>query len=182
MSTLKHRLTGPITKSDFNYRRNTILAPILLFSVLAYFMLASSSKSLDELTIANGTLTYKEVIKQQYKINNYRYTFVFKLNNTDQYLGIFLGSGENAIAESKHWNNMFNIGDKLKVHYDNNIITEHENITRLIRQIEQNGQIVYQTGTKGKKMIGYVSIGVVVMFLLLLLWLTKRAKLWVFKK
>ena len=145
-------------------------------------MLSNSSKTLDELSIAYGTLTYKEVIKQQYKINNYRYTFVFKLNNTQQYLGIFLGSGETAIEEGKYWNEKFNLGDNLRVHYDNNLITEHENITRLIRQIEQNGELVYRTGTKGKRVIGIVAIGVVLMFLLMLLWLTKRANLWIFKK
>jgi hypothetical protein len=131
--------------------------------------------------VADGILTYKEVVKRNRR-NSYRYTFVFKLNNTEQYLGIFLGSGENAISEGKHWNDELKIGDHLKVHYDNNLITEYENITRLIRQIEQNGQVVYQTGTKGKKVIGFILIGVVLMFLLLLLWLTKRAKLWIFKK
>jgi len=145
-------------------------------------MLSNSSKTLDELTQSEGRLTYKEVIKQQYKGNNYRYTFVFKLDNTEQYLGIFLGSGESAIEEGEYWNEKFNLGDNMVVHYDNNFITEHENITRLIRQIEQNGEIVYQTGTKGEKVIGLVSIGVVLMFLLMLLWLTKRANLWIFKK
>ncbi|QSE97210.1 hypothetical protein [Fulvivirga lutea] len=182
MSNFKHRLTGPITKSDFKYRRNIILAPIILFSVLAYFMLSNSSKTLDDLAVAKGKLTSKEVIKQQYRGNNYRYTFVFKLNSTKQYFGIFLGSGENAIREGEHWNHKFKIDDNLKVHYDNNLITEHENITRLIRQIEKNGQIVYQSGTKVKKIIGFVLIGVVVMFLVMLLWLSKRAKLWVFRK
>ncbi len=145
-------------------------------------MLSNSSKTIDELTIADGSLAFKEVVKQQYKGNNYRYTFVFKLNNTKQYLGIFLGSGENAITEGEYWNRKFSIGDHLKVHYDNNLLTEHENLTQLIRQIEQNGEIVYRTGTKGKRVIGFVSIGVVLMFLLMLIWLTKRANLWIFKK
>jgi len=145
-------------------------------------MLSSSSKTLDELTPSIGRLTYKEVVKEQYKGNNYRYTFVFKLDNTEQYLGIFLGSGDNAITEGEYWNRKFSIGDKLKVYYDNNILTEQENITRLIRQIEQNGEIVFRAGTKGKRVIGIVSIGVVLMFLLMLLWLTKRANLWIFKK
>lgn len=177
MTTWKHRLTGPITKSDFRQRVIVISIPIILFTYLSFTMLRDSAKTIDDMAIAQGQLTYKEVVKEKYKGNNYRYTFVFRLNNMTQFLGIFLGSGESAIEEGELWNKKFAIGDNLKVYYDNNFITEHENITRLIRQIEKDNEIVYQTGTKGKRIIGLSSLGLDLLFIGMILWLRKRYKM-----
>ncbi len=150
---------------------------VIFFSYLAFTMLQDSLKKIDDMAIKEGQLIYKEVVKEQYKGNNYRYTFVFRLNTMSQFLGIFLGSGESAIEEGKQWNDKFVTGDNLKVYYDNNFITESENITRLIWRIEKDNQVIYQTGTRGKRIIGIVCLGVDLIFIAMGLWIRKRYKM-----
>ena|SRR5688572_4708703 len=177
MTKWKQRLTGPITKNDYVFRRNSVLVVIIGFAVISYVLLSQSFNTIDDLTVAKGKLISRKVIKEQYKGNNYRYTFVFKLDGMKQFLGIFLGSGDNAIREGRTWENKLNIGDNLKVYYDNNFITESENITRLIRKIEKDNEVIYQTGTKGKMIIGFCVLGIDLLFIGLLIWIRERYKL-----
>jgi hypothetical protein len=177
MTTWRHRLTGPITKYDYEFRRNRVLVVIIGFAFISYILLSQSFKTLDDLAVAQGRVVSTEVIKEQYKGNNYRYTFVFRLDGMNQLFGLFLGSGDNAIADGESWENELRTGDNLKVYYDNNLITESENITRLIRRIEKDDEVIYQTGTKGKMIIGFCILGVDLLFIGLLIWIRKRYKL-----
>ena len=177
MTTWRHRLTGPITKYDYEFRRNRVLVVIIGFAFISYILLSQSFKTIDELSVAQGTVISSDVVKERHRGNNYRYTFVFRLDGMNQLLGIFLGSGDNAIREGNSWKNELNIGDKLKVYYDNNLLTESENITRLIRRIEKDDKVIYQTGTKGKMIIGFCILGVDLLFIGLLIWIRKRYKL-----
>jgi hypothetical protein len=135
-------------------------------------MIWNSYKTLDDLTIGQGKIIYKEVIKR--KVKGTTYSFVFRLSSMEQSLGIFLGSGESAIEEGKHWDEQLQMGDNLKVYYDNNFITEAENITRLIRQIEKNDKVIYQTGTKGKRIIGFSFLGLDMILIGIGIWIKKR--------
>jgi hypothetical protein len=176
MTNWRHKLTGPITKYDYEFRRNRVLVVIIGFAIISYILLNQGFKTIDDLTVAQGTVVSTEVIKERYKGNNYRYTFVFRLDNRNQFLGIFLGSGDNAIKEGASWDEKLEIGDKLEVYYDNNIITESENITRLIRKIEKDNKVIYQTGTKGKLIIGFCMLGIDLLFIGLLIWIRGRYK------
>ena len=172
MTTWKHRLTGPITKSDFRYRITTLLIPVTMLTYLSVTMIWDSYKTIDDLSIGQGEVIYKEVIKRKVKTTSY--SFVFRLNSMEQFLGIFLGSGDNAIEEGKQWDKEVQIGDNLKVYYDNNFITESENITRLIRKIEKDDKVIYQTGTKGKRIIGFSFLGLDSILIVLCVWLKRR--------
>jgi hypothetical protein len=176
MTGWRHKLTGPITKFDYEFRRNRVLVVIIGSAIISYILLNQGFKTTDDLTVAEGAVVSTEVIKEQKKGNNYRYTFVFRLEGMSQFLGIFLGSGDNAIKEGTIWGEKLKIGDKLKVHYDNNFITESENITRLIRKIEKDDKVIYQTGTKGKLIIGFCILGINLLFIGLLIWIRKRYK------
>ncbi len=172
MTTWKHRLTGPITKSDFKFRIRVLLIPVIMLTYLSVTMIWNSYKTLDDLAVGQGKIIYKEVIKRQVK--GTRYSFVFRLNSMEQFLGIFLGSGESAIEEGKYWDNELQIGDNLKVYYDNNFMTEAENITRLIRKIEKNGKVIYQAGTRGKRIIGFSFLGLDMILIGIGIWVKKR--------
>jgi hypothetical protein len=176
MTNWRHKLTGPITKYDYEFRRNRVLVVIIGFAIISYILLSQGFKTIDDLAVAQGTVVSTEVVKERYKGNNYRYTFVFRLDDMNQFLGIFLGSGDNAIKEGEIWNEKLKIGDTLKVYYDNNIITESENITRLIRKIEKENKVIYQTGTKGKLIIGFCMLGIDLLFIGLLIWIRGRYK------
>lgn len=176
MTNWRHKLTGPITKNDYEFRRNRVLVVIIGFAIISYILLSQSFKTIVDLSVSHGTVAYTEIIKERYKGNNYRYTFVFKLDGMSQFLGIFLGSGDNAIKEGTSWDKTVKVGDNLKVYYDNNIITESENITRLIRKIEKDDKVIYQTGTKGKMIIGFCILGIDLLFIGLLIWIRGRYK------
>ena len=172
MTTWKYRLTGPITKSEYKYRITILLLPVFMLTYLSASMLWNSFQRLDEMELGRGEVIYKEISKE--KLKGTSYTFVFRLNSMDQFLGIFLGSGNSGMEEGKYWDREIQIGDSLVIYYDNNFITETENITRLIRKIEKGSKIIYEERVEGQRMIGLFLLELDIFLIGMIIWIKKR--------
>ncbi len=163
-----------MTEEDYKYRKSYTLIPTIFFLLLGVWLIYDSSKTIESVEKLTGSITDKKVIKERYKGNNYRYTFAFKTDHSDQILGIFLGSGENAIEKGKEYSALFEIGQPIIVHYDNNLITESEGITRFIYKIEYHGETMLVRNQSPRKNIGIVFLAVGIVFILLRIWLTRK--------
>jgi hypothetical protein len=137
-------------------------------------MFYDSFKTVNSVENTSGIIVDKGVRKEQYKRNNYRFTFYFRVNNKDQYFGIFLGSGPNAIKEGDYYNNLIELGDSIKVYYVNNFITKSENITRLIYQLDYKGKTIMETNQNGRRIAGFISLGIGFIFFWLRIWLKRK--------
>jgi len=163
-----------MTEEDYKYRKSSILIPMIFFFILSFWMIYDSFKTIESIENTTGIIVEKGVRKERYNGNNYRYTFYFRIDKKEQYFGIFLGSGDNAINEGNHYNDLIKIGDPIKVYYDNNMITRSENITRLIYRLDYNGKTIIETNQKGRRIVGLVSLVIALIFLWLRFWLKRK--------
>jgi hypothetical protein len=163
-----------MTEEDYKYRKSYTLIPTIFFLLLGVWLIYDSSKTIESVEKLTGIVTDKNVVKERYKGNNYRYTFAFKTDQTDQSLGIFLGSGEKAIEKGNEYYSLFQIGQPINVYYDNNLLTEAEGITRFIYKIEYQGETILVINQSPRKIIGFVSLAVGIVFILLRIWLTRK--------
>jgi len=160
-----------MTEEDYKYRKSYIFIPMIFFFILSFWMIYDSFKTVDSVENATGIIVDKGVNKERYKGNNYRFTFYFRIDNKDQYFGVFLGSGDNAIKEGDYYNDLIKIGEPITVYYDNNLITKSENITRLIYRLDYKGETIIKTNQNGRRIVGLVSLGIALMFLWMRFWL-----------
>jgi hypothetical protein len=163
-----------MTEDDYKYRKSYTLIPTVFFFLLGVWLIYDSSKTIESVEKMTGTITYKNVIKERYKGNNYRYTFAFKTDQSDQFLGIFLGSGVKAIEKGKEYSSSFEIGQPITVYYDNNLLTKAQGITRFIYKIEYQGETRLVRNQSPRRIIGIVSLAVGTIFILLRIWLTRK--------
>lgn len=163
-----------MTEEDYKYRKSCIFIPMIFFFILSFWMIYDSFKTIDSVENATGIIVEKGVKKERYKGNNYRFTFYFRIDNKDQYFGIFLGSGDNAIKEGDYYNDLIKIGEPITVYYDNNLITKSENITRLIYRLDYNGKTIIKTNQNGRRILGLSSLGIGLIFLWMRFWLKKN--------
>lgn len=163
-----------MTFEDYKYRQSSIIIPMVFCFLLSIWMIYDSFKTVDSVENATGIIVEKGVKKERYKVNNYRFTFYFRINNKDQYFGIFLGSGANAINEGDYYNDLIKIGEPITVYYDNNLITKSENITRLIYRLDYNGKTITETNQNGRRIVGLVSLGIGLIFLWMRFWLKRK--------
>jgi hypothetical protein len=163
-----------MTEEDYKYRKSFIFIPMMFFFLLSIWMMYDSFKTIDSVERATGIIIEKGVKKEKYKGNNYRFTFYFRIDNQDQYFGIFLGSGNEAIKEGNHYNELIKLDEPITVYYDNNLITEDENITRLIYRLDYKGKTIIETNQNGRRIVGLVSLGIGLMFLWMRFWLKRK--------
>ncbi|MBP6935272.1 MAG: hypothetical protein KBB61_06885 [Paludibacteraceae bacterium] len=163
-----------MTEEDYKYRKSYVFIPMIFFFILSFWMFYDSFKTVDSVENATGIIVDKGVKKERYKGNNYRFTFYFRINNKDQYFGIFLGSGDNAIKEGDYYDDLIKIGEPITVYYDNNLITKSENITRVIYRLDYNGKTIIETNQNGRRIVGLVSLGIGLMFLWMRFWLKRK--------
>lgn len=163
-----------MTKSDYQFRRNYGLMALVAFAILTVLLFARSFKTLKDVEHATGIITDKELRQEHRTANEHRYTFAFKLDNVPQYLGIFLGSGDNAIKEGNYYDNLFQIGQQLTVYFDNNFVTKSENISRLILRIDYQGKTVYESTQRERLIPAFICLGFVFLFGGLLLWYRRK--------
>lgn len=131
-----------MTEEDYKYRKSYTLIPMIFCFVLSFWMIFDSYKTFNSVENTTGIIVDKGVLKEKYKGNNYKFTFYFRVDNKDQYFGIFLGSSDKAIKEGDYYNKLIKIGEPITVYYDNNLITKSENITRLIYRLDYNGKTI----------------------------------------
>ncbi len=163
-----------MTLEDYKFRRRIGIAFI---AILLFFSLILNNWrpiNIDNLEKATGEIVSKQILKENYKGNNYRYTFAFQLNNLDQILGIFLGSGDEAISNGDYYDNLIQIGQTITVYYDNNMITKFENITRLIYRIEIQNKIIFSRDKSRGWILSLILVIPVPFFILLLIWLKRK--------
>jgi hypothetical protein len=132
-----------MTRLKYENIRTRSLIIIIGFGLLGIYMTISSFKSIEDVESVSGTIETCGILKQNLKLKNDKYTFYFKLENYDQMFGVFLGSGDNAIKEGREYQKVIKKGDRAEVHFDNNLITEQENITRLLLRLEINGRVLF---------------------------------------
>lgn len=163
-----------MTEEDFKYRKSQLYIPMYFLFLLGIWFIYNSFKTDNSLEKTTGIIIDKGVGKEQYKVNNFRYTFYFRTDNNKQYFGIFLGSGDNAIKKGEYYNNLLEIGQAITVYYDNNLITKSENITRLIHRLDYKGKTIIKTNQKGKLLAGLISISIGFLFIGILKWLKRK--------
>lgn len=132
-----------MTRLKYEDIRTRSLIIILGFGLLGIYMTISSFKSIEDVESVTGTIESCGILEQNLKLRNNKYTFYFELDNHDQTFGVFLGSGDNAIKEGREYQRIIKKGDRAEVHFDNNFITEQENITRLLLRLEINGRVLF---------------------------------------
>ena len=147
---------------------------MIFFFILSFWMIYDSFKTIDSVESTTGTIVEKGVKKERHKGKNYRFTFYFRVDNKDQYFGIFLGSGDNAIKKGDYYNDLFEIGEPITVYYDNNLITKSENLTRLIYRLDYKRKTIIETNQNGRRIVGLVSLGIALMFLWMRFWLNRK--------
>lgn len=163
-----------MTEEDYKYRKSFIFIPTIFFFLLSFWMIYDSFKTVESVENATGIIVDKGVRKERYHGKNYRFTFYFRIDNKDQYFGIFLGSGDNAIKEGDYYTDLLKIGDPIKVYYDNNFLTKSENVTRLIYRLDYNGNTIIKTNQNGRRIVGLVSFGIGLLFLWMRFWLKRK--------
>jgi hypothetical protein len=165
-----------VTEEDYKFRKSSTLIPTIFLFILGSWLVYDSSKTTESVEKITGIITDKNIVKEQYRGNNYRYTFSFKTDQSDQTFGIFLGSGQIAIEEGKEYFSLFRIGQVVTVNYDNNLLTETEGITRFIYRIEYQGEIILERNQSPRKIIGFVCLALGMLFIYLRIWVTRKYK------
>ncbi len=145
-----------------------------MLSLFSFLFIFDSFKTIKNLEKREGILIEKAVLKERFKGNNYRYTFEFKLDNYNQGIGIFLGSGDEAINDGKYYQNLLQIGQPIVVYLDNNFITENEGISRLIYRLDYNGKTILRKNNRNLLKIGLVGLSFNFIFIGLLILLKRR--------
>jgi hypothetical protein len=163
-----------MNEEDYKYRKSYIFIPMIFFFLLSFWMIYDSFKTFASVENTTGIIVDKGVRKERYKVNNYRFTFYFRIHNKDQFFGIFLGSGDNAIKQGDYYNDLIKIGEPITVYYDNNLITKSENITRLIYRLVYNGKTIIETNQNGRRIVGLVSLGTALIFVWMRFWLKRK--------
>ena len=163
-----------MTEEDYKHRKSFLYPIVIGALILGLWLIYDGSKTYKSVDKATGVLVDKGIEKGYYKGNRLRYTFYFQLKNNDQVFGLFLGSGPNAIKKGQEYDKQFKLNQQLIVYYDNNLITKSEKITRLIYRIESNDKIIIDADKSWRRIIGYISLGISLIFAWLLNWLKKK--------
>ncbi len=150
-------------ESDYVYRRGGLQILSVFMFLLGLFLINEGYKTPESVTHITGIIEMKTVTKEpDYGIkynHGPTYTFVFKLNNLSEYLGIPLGTYKFAISGINYYNNLFQIGQPIEVYYDNNVFTKSKNLTCWIHKINYQGKTVYQVNEKKELIPGVVFLG-----------------------
>lgn len=154
-----------MTKEDYAYRRSAVIIPMIFCFLLSIWFFYNSFKTLNSVGNTTGIIVEKGIAKEKYHGNNIRYTFYLRVDSKNQYFGIFLGSGDNAIKEGKYYTDLFEYGQPVTIYYDNNIITTSENITRLIYRLDYKGETIIETNQTGRRIAGLISLTIALSFL-----------------
>ena len=171
-----HNSKDQMKKNDYEFRKTIAIAYILGSLALSSIFLFNTKRNINDVNKSIGQITSKQVVKEKYKGNNYRYTFVFTISSLEQKLGIFLGSGKDAIKKGQYYIDLFSLGDQITVYYENNFITRKENLTRLIRKIEYRGDTILERDMSRGWIFGIVLLIPIPIFLFLLIWLKRKYK------
>ena len=163
-----------MTEDDYKYRKSYVYPVMIGALILGLWLIYDSSKTYESVDKASGIIVDKGIKKEYYRGNNVRYTFYFQLEKIDQVFGLFLGSGTNAIEKGQKYSNQLKLNQQITIYYDNNLITESEKITWLIYRIENNGKIIIDSDQHWRRIIGFISVGISLIFAWLLHWLKKK--------
>ena len=161
---------------DYKTKRNTLLVCIAFCVLGSLPFLKWTSSEIEDLEYATGSIATKRIITEKYRGNNHRLTFEFTLDNLNQKLGLFLGSGQSAIDEGKYYNDLLKIGKPIKVYYKNNLVSEYEDITRDIRRVEYQGEIIINRGAPRGWILSLIILIPIPFFIYLLYWIKKKYK------
>lgn len=140
----------------------------ILFSA---WMLYDSTKTIDSVEYISGYIVEKGISSTTHRGN---LTYCIRLNNNNQYFGIPLGAGKDASEMGEKYNRLFEIGSPIEVYYDNNLITKFENISRLIYRIDYKGETIVEANQNGRRIVGFVSLGIGLLFIGMRLWLKRK--------
>ena len=163
-----------MTEQDYKYRKSQLYIPMFFMFLLGIWFIYNSFKTEKSVENITGIIIDKGVRKEQYKGNNFRYTFYFRVDNNKEFFGIFLGSGDNSIKEGDYYNNIIEIGQPITVYYDNNIITNSENITRLIYRLDYKGKTIIKTNQNKRFLAGLISISIGLLLVGILQWINRK--------
>jgi len=167
-----------VTESDYKSRRGKGIILVLGLFFFAFYLINESYKTPDSVEYVTGIIEMKTVRKEHVwslrRPKPDQYTFIFKLTGLNEYLGIFLGSGNDAISEGNHYDKLFQVGQSIEVYYDNNFVTKSENLTRLIHKINYQGETVYRTNEKKKLIPGFICLVFGFLAIGLLIWLKRK--------
>ncbi len=163
-----------MTYKDYRYRRNICIIFIVIPVLCSLFFFQGSFKTINDVEHIKGIIAAKQIVKERWRGNNYRYAFVFKLDNLSQNLGIFLTSGKEAIKEGNYYDSLLQVGQPITVYYDNNFITKSEDLTSLLYKVEYHGQTIFERGTPRGWILGLIVLAPVPIFIFLLFWLKRK--------
>jgi hypothetical protein len=156
-------------------QNKTTLILITIVCILGGLLLIyRGQQTIDNLYKFNGTVSSLTIQEFQSHKTGYRYSLDFVFSETEKVYGIYLGTKEQ--ADNNGLKNKIEIGKNYTFYIDQTVSPSLDGHTLGIREIRNNGQIIYQDNPKANYIGGSLFLTMGIGTLLILIYADRRKK------
>ena len=154
--------------------KSTLILTGIVCILGGLLLIYRGQQAIDNFFKFNGTVTNMTIQEFPSHKTGYRYSLDFVFSETEKVYGIYLGTKEQ--AENNDLINKIEIGKNYTFYIDQTVSSSLDGHTLGIREIRNNGQIIYQDNPKANYIGGSLFLTMGIGTLLVLIYADRRKK------